>query len=343
MKIWISLTTLLLFFGSISAQKFNSAHEYMSYIGAESEKVSKQMLTYVSSTAHSNREKKSEAERNQLIDMLKAAHDKVAKMEAYEGDAAYRDAVAEYYNLNYIVMKEDYEKILDMEAIAEQSFDAMETYITAHQAANEKVSESMDKLSEKQKAFGAKYNIRIVESDSEVSKKLAIANEAINYYNQIYLIFFKAYKQEFYTLEAVKAKDLSSIEQNRNAQITYADEGLAKLEEIPVFKGDGSLKNTCKKSMEFFKSEATTDFQTTIDFYVKKDNFEKSKASFDLLKNSERTQEAVNQYNTAVNEYNEAVKNANASNESSNKKRSDVVNGWNKAVSDFMAKHIPQK
>ncbi len=342
-SIFTILAAVILFSLTTKAQEFKTASDYMSYIGNESQQVSKQMLAYVSATAHSNRAQKSEAERNRLIEMLKASRDKVAAMPPFEGDAAYRDGVVKYMELNYNVMKQDYEKIMDMEAIAEQSFDLMEAYITAQQEANKKVNEAMDELAVVQKKFGAKYNIKIVESDNEVSKKLEQANEVIQYYNQVYLIFFKSYKQEFYTMDAVKQRNMNAIEQNRNAQIATATEGLTALESIPAFKGDNALKQSCKSALEFHKAEAETDFKTTVDFYVKKENFEKEKKAFEALKAAEKTQERVNQYNQAVVDYNTAVQQANTSNEASNAKRTDITNGWNKTVNDFMEKYIPNK
>lgn len=339
----LTVISLLIFTLSVWSQEFKSAHEYMGYIGAESKAVSEQMLSYISAAAHSKRIKKSEKERAELIDRIKTAKDKVSRMPAYEGDKTYRDGVAEYLELNYHVMKEDYEKILDMEDIAEQSFDLMEAYLTAQQEANKKVNEAADKLLETQKAFGAKYDIQIIDQESEVNLKLAEANKVIKYYNQVYLIFFKSYKQELYTLEAIKATDMKALEQNRNALLQYTEEGLKQLNNMPAFKGDTKLKYACRQALNFYKKEAEGHFAATADFYVKKENFEKTKAAFEALKSKERTQESVDKYNKAVSEFNEAVKKANSGNENLNEKRAEIINNWNKTVSEFMAKHIPRK
>ncbi len=333
----ISLTSL-----NLKAQKFETAGEYMDYIGKAHKEVSEQMLSYISASAH-KRQKKSDKERKELIQTIKDARKKVANMPAFDGDKTYRDAVSDYLKLNLIVLNEDYEKIMDMEAIAEQSYDLMEAYLTAQQEANKKVNSAMDDLRKKQKEFASKYNIEIVSNKNDVSKKLDIANEVIAYYNKIYLIFFKSYKQELYVLEAVNANDVSSIEQNKNALEEYAEEGLAELNKIPSFKGDGKLKYACKSALNFYKQEAEKDFATTVDFYLKKKHLEDTKTALDALKKSERTQENIDQYNDAVNAYNKAAKAHNAVINAGGAKRTAIINGWNKASNDFLDKHIPKK
>jgi len=340
------LTFLLIFVGAslfASAQTFETAGEYMNYISGFHKAVSEQMLSYVSASAHSKRESKSQKERNELIETIKNSRDKIRNMPAFEGDQSYRDAAVDFLDINYHVLKEDYEKIIDMEAIADQSFDKMEEYLNAQNAANAKMSDAMDVLVEKQKTFGAKYNINIVEGKGEVTQKLEIANEVIHYYNVVYLTFFKSYKQELYALEAVRAKDINSIEQNKNALIKTTTEGLSILDTLPSFKGDTKLKYACRQALIFYKKEAETDFTDAVDFYLKKEKFEKTKTAYDALKSSERTQENVNAYNDAVNGYNAAAKKQNANNAVSNTKRTEITNGWNKTGSDFMDKHIPKK
>jgi hypothetical protein len=44
----------------------------------------------------------------------------------WKGDRSFRDTTVAYLKLLYIVFNEDYGKIVNMEEIAEQSYDAME-------------------------------------------------------------------------------------------------------------------------------------------------------------------------------------------------------------------------
>ena len=70
------------------------------------------------------------------------AKNNIAKMPDFEGDKSLRDSTVSYLSLCYNVLNEDYSKILDLEEIAEQSFDLMEAYLLAQQKAGEKLDEA---------------------------------------------------------------------------------------------------------------------------------------------------------------------------------------------------------
>ena len=51
----------------------------------------------------------------------------------------------------------------------------------------------------------------------------------MKHYNEVYLIFFKANKQEAYLMDAVNQKNINSIEQNINSLQNFAEQGLRKI------------------------------------------------------------------------------------------------------------------
>ena len=53
----------------------------------------------------------------------------------------------------------------------------------------------------------------------------------------MYLIFFKAYKQEGYLMEAVSKNNITGIEQNKSSLLRYAQDGLEKLKSYKSFPG----------------------------------------------------------------------------------------------------------
>ena len=60
-------------------------------------------------------------------------------MQPYKWRWCFRDSVVRYLELSYAVLNNDYAKIMDMEEISEQSYDAMEAYMLAQQIANDKM------------------------------------------------------------------------------------------------------------------------------------------------------------------------------------------------------------
>jgi hypothetical protein len=197
-------------------------------------------------------------------------------MPDFEGDKALRDSTISYLEISKAVLNNDYGKIVDMEEVAEQSYDLMETYMLAQEKANERLNMAVDMINAEEKKFAAAHGINIIESKDKISKKLEVANKVYKYYNPIYLIFFKSYKQEMYLLDAMKKMDVNAIEQNKNALTKTADEGLGKMKVIKPFEGDASVKAACEQILNFYKDEAEKKLQTAGNYFVKKENFEKS-------------------------------------------------------------------
>ena len=76
------------------------------------------------------------------------------------------------------------------------------------------------------------------------------------------------------------------------------------------------------------------------DFFLAKDRFEQEKTEF-ARKNS-RTKEDTDSYNKAVNDINTASQKYNNTINNMNSQRSELLNGWNKAVKVFFDEHTPR-
>jgi hypothetical protein len=118
------------------------AGRYLNQISTHFENIRNQSLSYQSAAAHVKRKRKVNKERNELNKALLDAKKEIAKIDCYEGNCILRDTVLYCLDLSYKMYKEEYDKIVDMEEIAEQSYDAMEAYMKAQEAADEKVDKS---------------------------------------------------------------------------------------------------------------------------------------------------------------------------------------------------------
>ena len=323
------------------AQEFSNAAEYMEYMSEEYDDISKDLWQYTKSAAHGKRAKKVEKKRKELLKTTSNAQKKIKKMPDYEGDVSLRDSVVSFLKMSYILLDEDYGKIVDLEEIAEQSYDAMEAYLKAKEVANEKFDKAGDMLETVQKTFADEHNITLVDKEDRISRKLGIANEVIKYYNPVYLIFFRSYKQEAYLLEALEKRDMSAVEQNKNALLEYSEGGIKKLSTIHSYKGDASLKSACLKMLRFYKDEAENKIQVYSDYYMEKEKFENIRKNFESKPQNKLTQEEVDEFNKAVNEFNELVDKFNKVNQELNEERQELINSWNKTADKFMDKHVP--
>jgi hypothetical protein len=339
----ISFTFFLIGFLSLSkswGQSFENAGDYMSYIGKENSTLSAIYLSYVSAVAHGKSARKVEKRRQEVLNAINDTRFNIQGMPPWKGDKSYRDSTVAYLKLLNIVFNEDYGKIVNMEEIAEQSYDAMEAYLLAQRKAQEKLDEAINRQNKTEQEFAKKNNINLVKDESELGQKSKIASELNKHYDEVYLVFFKAFKQEGYLMEALNKKNIIALEQNKNSLEKFAEEGLQKLKEIKPFMNDPSLVNACRQALMFFKKE-TSDMQVMTDYFLKEENFNKQKKNFDSKPSSARTQQDIDQFNKAVNEINQAMNKFNATNMDLNKQRTAALDEWNKTVNKFMDYYMP--
>ncbi|MGB4842897.1 MAG: hypothetical protein WBP16_00380 [Ferruginibacter sp.] len=340
MKQLFLIITSVFFFGFIaSAQDYDNAGEYLSMISKQQENVSKKFMSYASASAHGQKEKKVDNLRMKLLDEVQEARMNIQSMPSFKGDKSYRDSTVNFIKLYFNVLNEDYSKIVNMEEIAEQSYDAMEAYMMAKEMVDKKLEEGNAKMHAATEAFAAKNNITLTKDNSELGEKMKQVHEINQYYNEVYLIFFKAYKQEGYLIEAVSKNNITGIEQNKNSLLKYAQDGLEKLKTIKPFQGDNSLASACKTVMNFYVKEVNEKLNSISEFYLTNERFGAMKKEFE--KKSSPSKAEVDAYNKSVKEVNAASQAFNNTNQSLNKERTAMLNDWNKVVNDFFNEHTP--
>jgi len=189
------------------------------------------------------------------------------------------------------------------------------------------------------KQFAAAYNVTLVDGHDDIDDMMKQVGETYDYYNPIYLIFFKSYKQESYLIDAVEKKNINAIEQNRNTLIQYSQAGLEKIAKLTAFKGDNSIVTNCKRLLEFYVKEATEKMPAITEYLMKQETFGKMQKEFE--KKSEQGKDEVNAYNKAVKEVNNGVKTYNSNSKSLFETRGQLLDNWNSAVDNFFDNHMP--
>ena len=317
-----------------------NAGDYISVIGNAHAGVTQKYLNYISAVSHGKRARKVEKLRTKLLTDIEDARYKFIDMGPWNGDKSLKDAAVDHMLLLYRVFNEDYAKIVDMEEIAEQSYDGMEAYMLAQEKANEKLELAGKKLDSATKAFAKKNNVNLVRNESANDEKMKVVNNVYHYYNRIYLIFFKSNKQEMYMLDAIEKNDLNALEQNKNSLARYATEGLSTLDTMKAFQADRTLINTTRKLLEFYKSECATGIPAMSDFLLKMENFEKLKKDFEAKSN--HSKDEVDAYNKAANELNKGAETFNKTGQSLNEKRNRLLQDFEQATNAFLDGYIPK-
>lgn len=342
MKTFKYTFVILLITAFSNAQELKTPIDYLNYIGKETQIISRSTWKYISTVAHTKNARRIDASRKSLVKSIQNTAKKVeALKDGYKGDVEYRDQLLAYFSISEKYINEEYDKIIDMQEVAEQSYDFMEAYITTRDLINAKINEEVDKLNANQKIFANKYNIQIGEDDSELGKKMKISGEVFKSHTELYLIFFKVNFTESVLLKAIENNDIIAIQQNSNALAQYSNEGIEKLKTTKLYKNDTALVLATKKMLEFTTKEALELSPSIVSFMMLNQKLLENKKTMDSKSANTRTKEEVDSFNKLVNEVNKEVGNYNKNSNKYNVERSNAINNWNVTGENFIARHVP--
>ncbi len=342
MKLKLLFIFLFITTSNLFSQEFKTAVDYLNYIEKEQGLISKSTWKYTTAMAHSKSARKIDNTRKQLLKSIEAAQKKIALLkDGYKGDVEYRDQILQYLDICKININEEYGKLVDMQEVAEQSYDAMEAYLKMRDLINDKLDTENEKAENAFKSFALKYHITVTDANSELSQKIKTSNEVFDYHTALYLIFFKVNFTDINLSLAIEKKDLSAIQQNASTLIQYADEGLNKLKEIKPYNGDASMINVTKKALEFYKKEAQQYVPKVTAFLMFNDKFENAKKNLEAKNASDRSKEEIDNYNAMVKQVNKEIDTYNKVNSANFQEKGNLINEWNGTGENFISNHVP--
>lgn len=320
------------------------AGQYMDQIAANYGPIKKDTWEYMVAVGNGRSARKIDKRRKELIASVDAARVTISKMKPWEGDASYRDSAAAYLKLSKSILLEDYGRIIDMEEVAEQSYDLMEAYLLARKKANARYKSASEQLQVACSDFAARHNVNLLDPDNDkLTQKMKQASDVFDHYDQLYLIMFKAQIQETYVIQSLGTKDISGATQSNSKLAEYAKEGLQNLGQVALVNGDHSLKTATQNLLNFFKSESEQKMTVFIDFQVQSENFDQMRKAVEAKAPKDRTKEELDSYNAAVAAYNKGLENYNKVSNETNTARGKAINDWNASAQAFMARHVPNK
>lgn len=337
---FVLFLVLLISITSTQGQAIENPGEYVTAVNNARGGMDAKYMQYLSAAAHGRRARKVEKLRGEVLETINQCKYKATDLPKFKGDNTLRQGVIDYMTLCYRVFNEDYKKIVDMEEVAEQSYDAMSAYLLLQEKVSEKLTEASAQMHKVAMDFAAKYNVQIDSSKDALDNKLDVAGKLNDYVNEVFLIFFKCNWQDNLMVTAMNNKKVNDVEQARSSLIRFANEGRKGLDTLKTFNNDPSLANTCREVLKWYKKMAETDVPRLTDFYLKEENFNKVKKSYES-KGSGRTQADVDTYNKTVNEFNDGINVFNKTNNTLNKERTQMMNSWENAQKKFQDTHMP--
>jgi len=322
----ISLLLLISCFATLSfSQEFDRPIDYLEYLSQDRPQISENLMRYISATVHSDNEAEVNRKRKRLIGTIGKVKDNVSQAPPFEDNSDLKDAMMEYFTLNYEVLNDDYSRIVDMKQVSDQKVDA-----------------AQQKLDEAIVSFTSAHDIKLVASDDKVSNMLRKANSVTEYYNSVFLIVFKTQRQRMDMYEAMAARDVEAIEKSQKLIVKYADEGLNAVNGLSDFDGDSSLKDAAKQRLKFYKEEANQLGMTSITFQLEQERLDEMGAKLEKQKAKNRKKGDVLAYNKLAEEMNAAANAINAQAAKYGNLSQQNQLAWLQVVELFRRKHIPK-
>jgi hypothetical protein len=315
------------------------AIDYYQKLAAPLQKFKEANYNYARAVTRIRRIRKIEKSRQEQLKAITSISAVMKQSNPLHGDDTLRSEILRYLDMSFIVLKQDFDKILDMEDIEAQSYDQEEAHQLALDLAMEKLKKTFGIMRDAEKAFFKKYQINVTETKDEMSLKIEKANKAIEYYNAFYRIFFKVNKQDNYARKSLAEKDVAALEQHLGTLVSFAEEAAENLKGLAGYEGDDGLLKVVTAAVEFYHNEGVKTYPANIEYFLKVDSFQNRSKKMNALRESERTRKVVDEYNKAVNEYNKSGAEINKINAASYKQQKRIVANWNKEVDRFFRKH----
>lgn len=285
------------------------------------------------------RTKALEEKRQELITIIGKIKKHASNSQPFNGDSTLLNDFKEYLDLVYLILKKDFDKIVDMEDISERSFDKQEEYEMAIDSAYSKLHGTFDQLKECELKFSKKYNIKMNEKKDLLDIKIEKANNALSYYDKINRLVSRSNRYYSYAKKAIENKDVTSLEQHLNTVKSFSEEGIENIDKIGNYDGSSDLIDAAKIMLQFYFDETQNTLSENIEFILTVDKFNTVKKKFDAMRPEERTKKVVDKFNEMVRMYNDAISNINNINKKSYKDGTNIINDWNKASEQFFEEH----
>lgn len=313
MKIPVQILSFLLgvaFAINLYAQDFSSPVKYFEYLNAQHGVVVNKNMEYVQYAVHSDDWMTVEQKRIELIDLIK---DKISTVEStppYEENSKMKEELM-------MVLKEylgsfeiEFNEVNLLKKDSKESYEAMERYLAAQDAAEKKLADAADRFQLAQEDFAKDNRIMLVENEGNT--EIDELNKLNAYQRAVFLKYFKVSKKNSEFQDAMDQKDPELMEQFRVELLDDAKQNLKVLQLMPDFKGDTDYRDAAISIVEFYKDLASNGYLRVIE----------------VLRKDELTQADVDAYNSVIGLYNNKIP--------------ELTGNFNQATDSLLRKNVPK-
>ncbi len=332
--------TFIVLSTTMKAQSSEEALEYLTEVTSSLEEFRIDTWNVLKSTVQNKSSSELESRILGLTNKIESTRKGINNEEGFYGDLSAKVAMTVYLRTAYDILSQDFKEIRTLEKRSPQSFEAMEKYLMSQNKANERLSEGGERLDNELKRFANRYKIEVTEEKSALAVKIERASQALGYYNQVYLSYFKVYHQKLSVYNALKSENMEKISNEIRTLKEYAQVSLDRLLILDGFMEDYSLHSAATNIIEQFLFEANEVFPTALRAIERKHIFNMAQEVFDTLPEEEKTNTDIAHVNSLIDPLNQAIDDQNTQFSTAESKRQELFNIWNREIMTFFVTYL---
>jgi hypothetical protein len=283
---------------------------------------------------------RSDRQRQILVSSFKNTIDFINASPNFENDSNLRLGVRKWMNTGVEILEIDYPQLEALRSKAQLSPIELKQYLAFKEKLRRKFQESSSELDDVTERFANKNGLTTVSEETRFGKRLAQANAALDYYDEVYVLFFFPKHLDKRLNAAVNSKDPIKIKMARLKLEETCQNSASSLQKQKSFREDESLKKAAIRMVNSFEKTAKEYGWAAEEMFELEFKYDSLKKAVVEKPANERTNEEIQAYNSTVSRYNTKVQEFNLITREFNLFRQKELAAWNNAVNEFVEKHV---
>ena len=272
------------------AQSFSSALDYLNFFTNEHLQINAKNMEYLQHAVHTEDINLVESKRQALIKQIDQSLMKTQSIEPFADDSEMVNGMQTVLNDYKKLFENEFKEVNILKSNSNDSFEALEAYFDAVEAAENKIQESSEAFRDIQKAYAKANQIQLVESGAD--NIILELNQLNSYYRNIFKRFFRINKLNNEFTQAMNSQDVDAMKKAHQDILEAAQQESKSLQSIPPFKEDASYRDVALEYVKYTQEIATKNYPAVINALQKQED------------GSVLGGEAVNAYNETVQKLN---------------------------------------
>ncbi len=245
-------------FGTLKAQNFDNAQAYQDYILTAQANIVDRNIAYLSKSLHDHKARQNEEERQEIVKQLNEAIAKVELMPSFKNDNSLKNAALLVFN----TYKETYQielKEAEAQTVGTKTpYEEMKAHFDLQNKAEGKLLTVGKEFIKIQKKFARDH--KLTRPEDKIECLFTKVVEVNHYCRKVYLTFMQVDEHNSAFFEAMKNKQIESMEKSRTSLIEVAEKALLEMKKLNAFDGHTAYIEQAIALTTFLQEKAKNEF-----------------------------------------------------------------------------------